>query len=164
MTYISLIFELSENSKVVGLVLLDLPSSMDCLWIDCVTIRGCGGQNYCTWDGEWSSYQRVYWKPFWVWSQFHGASCWSFGWLCSLLCVHVCLLHKDSKLPEQIGESCRRNPCNSRFYKSKWFLQSRLKNTDSCIRLQFIFVGNLSMSSSSSSLLFFFLRSIYSLL
>jgi hypothetical protein len=46
----------------------------------------------------------VYRRPFRVQPQFHGPSCWSFGWLHGLLRLHVCLLHKDSQLPNEIED------------------------------------------------------------
>ena len=38
-------FKISENSQVVDLVLLDLPSSMDSLWADRIAIWRLGGHN-----------------------------------------------------------------------------------------------------------------------
>lgn len=97
----------SENSQVVDMVLLDMPRRMDSLRADRVAVRGFGGHNPGPRNVKATNNQVVRRKPFWISSWFYGASCSSFGWFWGIFRLHVCLLHQDIELPDEIRSGGR---------------------------------------------------------
>lgn len=47
-----LLLKFTEDSKMVDMVLLDMPIGMDSVWPYCEPVHGSGGGHRCTWGGK----------------------------------------------------------------------------------------------------------------
>jgi hypothetical protein len=91
----------SENSRMVDLVLLDLPTGMDSVWAHRDTIRR-PGRPHLSPRRKRADDKLLCNTSFWIPQGFSASHCAGFGTLCSILRVLVRGLHQEAELPATI--------------------------------------------------------------
>lgn len=103
---------------MVGLVLLDLPGGVDRLRADYLAIWGPGRPDQRSWWGHGVD-QVLHQGLLWIRLRFPWGGGRCSGGLRRLLRLHVCPLHQDAELPEQVTMArvshkfCHWPPCSS---------------------------------------------------
>jgi hypothetical protein len=79
---VSVLLLYTENSRVVDLVLLDMSSCVDLVWIDSVTVWR---HNY--YNGQWYAREEVCRRLLRIQARLFAGGCSCRGWICSALCI-----------------------------------------------------------------------------
>ena len=112
---------MTENTRMVEMVLLDLPCFMDLVWI--------GGFPIWRWHGQTWKWSKDWWiceELFWVWTWFSRSSCNCGGWFLSVVCTYLRLWNQSI----QLSKTMKSSQCFSiqSFYASIWSIESMFSN------------------------------------